>query len=138
MQAFIAFADDATGLTPRYPATVSQQSSPPRRRHLMDPNAPRKATDPKDLERLHRVQRRVVSVLIITTLIHLTVGLVLAADAIDDDRRYAQVILILIGAAFYVLGIAAVSAINKKPLLSWWMLTGLVPVAAGLWWVVLR
>lgn len=104
----------------------------------MDPNAPRKATDPKDLERLHRVQRRVVSVLIITTLIHLTVGLVLAADAINDDRRYAQVILILIGAAFYVLGIAAVSAINKKPLLSWWMLTGLIPVAAGLWWVVLR
>jgi hypothetical protein len=104
----------------------------------MDPNAPRKAADPKDVERLHRVQRRVASVLIITTLVHLTAGLILAADAIDDDRRYAQVILILIGAAFFVVGIAAVRAINKKPLLTWWMLTGLIPVAAGLWWVVIR
>lgn len=104
----------------------------------MDPNAPRKAADPKDVERLHRVQRRVASVLIITTLVHLTAGLILAADAIDDDRRYAQVILILIGAAFFIVGIAAVRAINRIPLLTWWMLTGLIPVAAGLWWVVIR
>jgi hypothetical protein len=104
----------------------------------MDPNAPRKAADPKDLERLHRVQRRVISVLIVTTLIHLTVGLILAADAADDDRRDAQVALILLGAAFFVLGIAAVRAINKKPLLTWWMLTGLIPIAGGIWWVILR
>ena len=104
----------------------------------MDPNAPRKVADPKDLERLHRVQRRVVSVLIVTTLIHLTVGLILAADLADDDRRDAQLALILLGAAFFVLGIAAVRAINKKSLLTWWMLTGLIPVAAGIWWVILR
>jgi hypothetical protein len=104
----------------------------------MDPDAPRKAADPKDLERLHRVQRRVVSVLVITTLIHLTIGLILAADAVSDDKRYAQVILIILGAAFYLVGVAAVRAINKKPLATWWMLTGLLPVAAGLWWVLLR
>lgn len=104
----------------------------------MDPDAPRKVADPKDLERLHRVQRRVISVLIITTLIHLTVGLILAADAVDEDRLDAQLGLILLGAAFYVVGIAAVRAINKKPLATWWMLTALIPVAAGLWWVVLR
>ena len=104
----------------------------------MDPDAPRKAADPKDLERLHRVQRRVISVLIVTTLIHLTVGLILAADLVDDDRLDAQLALIVLGAAFFVLGIAAVRAINKKPLLTWWMVTGLVPVAAGVWWVILR
>lgn len=104
----------------------------------MDPDAPRKVADSKDLERLHRVQRRVMSVLIITTLVHLTIGLILAADAISDDRRDAQVILILLGAAFYVVGIGAVRAINKRPLLTWWMLTALIPVAAGLWWVVVR
>ncbi len=104
----------------------------------MDPDAPRRAPSPKDLERLHRVQRRVTSALVVTTLVHLTVGLILAADAVSDDRRDAQVILILLGAAFSVVGIAAVRAINKKPLLTWWMLTGLVPVAAGLWWVVAR
>jgi|GEM_PF-5418446 len=104
----------------------------------MDPDAPRKVADPKDLERLHRVQRRVISVLIVTTLIHLTVGLILAADSVDEDRLDAQLGLILLGAAFYVVGIAAVRAINKQPLLTWWMVTALVPVAAGLWWVVLR
>lgn len=104
----------------------------------MDPDAPRRAADPQALERLHRVQRRVVSVLIITTLIHLTAGLILAADLIDDDRFLAQLGLILIGSAFFVLGIAAVRAINRKPLLTWWMLTGLVPVAVGVWWVALR
>jgi hypothetical protein len=118
--------------------TVSQQPSPPRRRHLMDPDAPRKPVDPADLERLHRVQRRVVSALIITTLVHLTVGLILAADAISDDQRYAQIILIVLGAAFSVVGIGAVRALNSKPLVTWWMLTGLVPVAVGLWWVLLR
>lgn len=104
----------------------------------MDPTAPRKVAEPKDLERLHRVQRRVISVLIVTTLIHLTVGLILAADAVPDDRRDAQVALIVLGAAFYVVGIAAVRAINRKPLPTWWMLTALVPVVLGLWWVVLR
>jgi hypothetical protein len=104
----------------------------------MDPNAPRKAADPKDLERLHRVQRRVISVLIITTLIHLTAGLILAADHVDDDRLDAQLALILLGSAFFVVGVAAVRAINRKPIVSWWMLTGLVPVAAGVWWVLLR
>ena len=104
----------------------------------MDPDAPRKAADPKDLERLHRVQRRVISALVVTTLIHLTVGLILAADAVDDDRLDAQLALIVLGAAFYVLGIASVRAINRKPLLTWWMLTALVPVVLGVWWVILR
>lgn len=104
----------------------------------MDPSAPRKVADQRDLERLHRVQRRVISALIITTLIHLTVGLILAADAVDADRLDAQLALIVLGAAFYVVGIAAVRAINKKPLRTWWMLTGLIPVVVGLWWVVLR
>ena len=104
----------------------------------MDPDAPRKAADPKDLERLQKVQRRVISVLVITTLVHMTIGLILAAEAISDDRRGAQVILILLGAAFYLVGIGAVRAINTKPLLTWWMLSCVIPVAAGLWWVVLR
>ncbi|KAA1416458.1 hypothetical protein F0U44_19295 [Nocardioides humilatus] len=115
-----------------------QSSSAPRRRHLMDPNAPRKVADPQDLERLHRVQRRVISVLIMTTLIHLTVGLILAADLVDDDRLDAQLGLIILGALFFVMGIASVRAINKKPLATWWILTALIPTALGVWWVVLR
>ncbi|MEZ0580731.1 hypothetical protein [Nocardioides sp. MH1] len=117
---------------------MSQQTPAPRRRHLMDPDAPRKVADPQDLERLARVQRRVVSVLLITTLIHLTVGLILAAELVADDRLDAQLGLIVVGVAFYVVGVAAVRAINRKPILTWWMLTGLVPLVGGIWWVVLR
>ncbi|WP_158296550.1 hypothetical protein, partial [Nocardioides albidus] len=57
-----------------------QSTATPRRRHLMDPSAPRKAPDPQDIERLQRVQRRVVSVLVITTILHLSAGFVIAAD----------------------------------------------------------
>ena len=113
-------------------------TSTPRRRHLLDPDAPRKAADPEALERLARVQRRVASALILTTVFHLTLGFILAAKTeIAGDRRDAQVVLVVVGALFWVTGVAAVRALNKKPLLTAWMLTALVPLAAGIWWVVL-
>ncbi|WGX94350.1 hypothetical protein [Nocardioides sp. L-11A] len=108
-----------------------------RRRHLMDPNAPRKAPDPKDIERLQRVQRRVISVLVITTILHLSVGFVIAADHVADDRTDARVGLNLIAAAFMVGGIAATLAINGRSWKSPWLLLGLVPGIVGIWWTVL-
>ena len=118
---------------------MSQQpTSAPRRRHLLDPNAPRKAPDPEALERLARVQRRVISALILTTIFHLTVGFIIAAKTeIAGDRTDAQVVLVVVGALFWVCGVAAVRGLNSKPLLSAWLLTGLVPLVAGIWWVVL-
>lgn len=101
----------------------------------MDPNAPRKATDPEAIKRLETVQRRVVSVLIMTTLIHLTAGFIFAAKTeVAGDRTDAQVVLILVGALFWVVGVGAVLAINRRPMVSPWLLTGLLPLAFGLWW----
>ncbi|WP_215815767.1 hypothetical protein [Pimelobacter sp. 30-1] len=108
-----------------------------RRRHLMDPNAPRKAPDPRDIERLQRVQRRVVSVLIVTTILHLSAGFVIAADHVDAARTDARVGLNVIAAAFMVGGIAATLVINGRSWKSPWLLLGLVPLAVGLWWTVL-
>lgn len=103
----------------------------------MDPNAPRKAPDPAALKRLETVQRRVVSALIMTTIFHLTAGFIIAAKIeIDDDRVDAQVVLVLVGALFWVVGVAAVRALNKRPIVSPWLLTGLVPLAVGIWWCV--
>lgn len=103
----------------------------------MDPNAPRKAPDPEALKRLETVQRRVVSALILTTIAHLTAGFILAAKKeIAGDRTDAQVVLVLVGALFWVVGVAAVRGLNKRPLLSPWLLTGLVPLAVGIWWCV--
>ncbi|HVK27979.1 MAG TPA: hypothetical protein VM575_06545 [Nocardioides sp.] len=113
------------------------QQSPPRRRHLMDPNAPRKAPDPQDLERLQRVQRRVMSVLLVTTVLHLSVGLVIAADHVNEDRLDARIGLNVIATAFMVGGIAATLLINHKSWKSPWLLIGLLPGIVGIWWTVL-
>ena len=103
----------------------------------MDPNAPRRTPDVKDIERLQRVQRRVVSVLVVTTVLHLAVGFVIAADHVRDDRLDAKVLLNLIAAAFMVGGIAATLAINNRRIVSPWLLVGLVPAVVGIWWTCL-
>lgn len=103
----------------------------------MDPNAPRKAPDPRDIERLQRVQRRVISVLVITTVLHLSAGFVIAADHVDADRTDARVGLNLIATAFMVGGIAATLLLNGRRWLSPWLLLGLVPGVVGLVWTVL-
>lgn len=121
------------------PATPAERAAaaPPRRRHLMDPNAPRKKADPEDLLRLERVQRRVLAALTITTVLHLAVGFIIAADHVDPDRLDAQLGLIAIGTAFGVGGIAATLAILRRPMLSPWLVLGLLPGLAGVWWIVL-
>lgn len=103
----------------------------------MDPNAPRRAPDPQDLERLQRVQRRVVSVLVVTTVLHLAVGFVIAADHVDADRLDARIGLNVIASAFLLGGIASTLLINRRPWLSPWLLLGLLPAAVGIWWTVL-
>lgn len=103
----------------------------------MDPNAPRRAPDPQDLERLQRVQRRVMSVLLVTTVLHLSAGLVIAADHVDADRLDARIGLNVIATAFMVGGIAATLLINHRSSKSPWLLLGLLPGIVGFWWTVL-
>ena len=117
--------------------TGPSSSGTARRRHLIDPNAPRKAPDPRDLERLQRVQRRVVSALIVTTILHLSAGFVIAADHVDAARTDARVGLNVIAVAFMVGGIAATLVINGRSWKSPWLLLGLIPGIVGLWWTVL-
>lgn len=103
----------------------------------MDPNAPRTAPEPADRERLQVVQRRIVSALAFTTILHLAVGLVIAADHVPADRTDARVVLCVIGGAFGVASVASVLLINRRPWASPWLLLGLLPGVLGLWWTVL-
>jgi len=103
----------------------------------MEPGAPRREHDPRDLERLQRVQRRVVSALILTTILHLSVGFVIAADHVADERVDARIGLNVIAAAFMAGGIAATLAVNGRSWRSPWLLLGLVPGVVGIWWTVL-
>ncbi|WP_426243133.1 hypothetical protein [Nocardioides sp. LHG3406-4] len=104
-----------------------------RRRHLMDPNAPRPTRDPDADRSLTRVQQWVMSTLAVTTILHLSAGLILAAVFLPHPTRGAEVVLSLIAGAFAAIAIGAGLAIHGRHLLSWWLLLGLVPTAVGLW-----
>lgn len=102
-----------------------------RRRHLMDPNAPRKPRDPEAERRLQRVQQWVMSTLAVTTIVHLSIGLVIAAVVIDESDPVARYGLVAIAGAFGVIAVAAGFAIHRKTLRTPWLLLGLVPAVVG-------
>ncbi|WP_344001935.1 hypothetical protein [Nocardioides lentus] len=111
----------------------SLQKPPPRKaRHLIDFDAPPPPPDPEAERRLERVQQWVLSVLVVTTIVHLVVGLVIAAVTLAGEL-YAQVGLVLISGLFMGMAVATARAIHRRRALSAWLLISLVPVAVGLW-----
>lgn len=125
-----------------YADNVTQQPNAPRARHLMDPNAPRERATAEDIARLERVQRWVMSVLVATTIFHLSVGLVIGAAFIDDNERVAQVGLCLLGGAFGFLAVMAGYAIHRQAVtaarIAIALGIGSVPTLVGLYFIVLR
>lgn len=98
-----------------------------RQRHLMDPNNPRPVTRREDVERLERVQKWVLSVLIVTTILHLSAGLGISAQYVDEGATTAAVGLSVLAGAFGVIAVAAGRAIHRKPIPSVWLLLGVIP-----------
>lgn len=111
---------------------MTQEPTPRRAKHLVDPTVPRQRATPEDIARLERVQRTVMSVLVGTTIFHLSIGLVIAAIVIDDSERVAQLGLCVLGGAFGVVAIAAAFAIHRRPIASPWLALGFVPTLVGL------
>ena len=110
----------------------SSDPTPPRRRHLIDPLNPPPPPTARDTERLARVQRWVLSALAVTTLFHLAAGLVVAAYFTDADRTAARIGLPILAGAVGVLAVAIGRAIHLKPILSPWLLVGMLPTVVGL------
>ncbi|MEQ6899529.1 hypothetical protein [Nocardioides sp. YIM 152588] len=119
--------------TPQGQSTAATPA--PRRRHLMDPNAPRKKPDPEAMKRLETVQRRVISAVVLTTVGHMVAGFIIAADHVNADRLDAQIGLNVIAAAFGVGGIAGTLVLNRRSPWSWWLLLGVIPSIFGIWWI---
>jgi hypothetical protein len=105
-----------------------------RSRHLLDPD---------DLHRSHQrsqsshasltsVQRWVMSVLAVTTILHLAAGLVVAAVFMDASRTDARIGLNVIAAIIGVLAAVTARVIHHKSPLSPWLLLGLTPGLVGL------
>ena len=95
----------------------------------MDPANP---VRPVNDHRLTRVQRWVLSVLAVTTILHLAVGLVVAAYFFDEQAVVSRVGLCVIGGAFGVVAAAVARLIHQQPLASLWLLLGLVPGLVGI------
>jgi hypothetical protein len=104
-----------------------------RRRHLMDPNAPRPVHDPNADRSLTRVQQWIMSSLAVTTILHLSGGLILAALTLEKATPSAEIGLNVIAGAFGVVAVASALAIHRRSILSWWLLLGWVPMVVGLW-----
>ncbi len=104
---------------------------PPARiaKHLLDPANPRPR--PRNDEGLTRVQQWVTSVLIVTTILHLVVGLILAGIFIDESRPKARIGLIVIAGIFGMGAVAAGLAIHQKNPVAPWLLVGTVPSFVG-------
>jgi hypothetical protein len=109
-------------------------TSPPRRaRHLLDLDAPPRPRDPLAEQRLARVQQWVLSTLAVTTILHLVVGVVVAAVHLDAADTAGRVVLSLIAGAFTAMAVAAGRAIHRRSVLSPWLLLGVLPTLVSLW-----
>lgn len=82
---------------------------------------------------LTQVQRWVMSVLAVTTIFHMSAGLVVAAFYIDASRTGAQIGLLVIAGLFGVLAVFTGLAIHGRAAVSWWLLLGWVPSLVGAW-----
>jgi hypothetical protein len=106
----------------------SGQSRPPAvRKHLMTPGQPR--PQQRYNTSLSSVQRWVMSTLVATTILHLAVGVVVAAYF--ADRLDSQIGLLVISALFGLIAFAAALLIHKRSPLSLWLLPGLLPALVG-------
>ncbi|MCY7396873.1 MAG: hypothetical protein LH468_12130 [Nocardioides sp.] len=82
---------------------------------------------------LTSVQRWVMSALAVTTILHLAVGISIAAIFLDQPQLSAEIGLNVIAAAFGVVAIASGFAIHGRSMLTPWLLVGTVPGMLGLW-----
>jgi hypothetical protein len=117
--------------------TASPSSAPAARRprHLLDPNDLHGShvRSQGDTASLRRTQKWVLSVLVVTTILHLSAGVSVAAIFMNADRVGARVGLNVIAAVIGVAAVAVGMMIHGKRPLSWWLLLGLLPAVVGTW-----
>jgi hypothetical protein len=83
-----------------------------------------------------RVRQWVLSVLVATTILHLSAGLAVAGIFADDSRPEAGIGLNVLAAVCGVAAVVAARMIHGRTPLSWWVLLGLLPGLVGLYVVL--
>jgi hypothetical protein len=97
----------------------------------MDPANPQRRVTSRPGMSLTTVQMWVMSVLVVSTMLHFAGGLVLAAFYVDDDRTDAQVGLLVLAGIFGVLSVLAGALIHRKRPLNPWLPLGVLPAVVG-------
>ncbi len=106
-----------------------------RPRHLMDPANPVRQVNDRAFT---QVQRWVVSVLAVVTILHLSVGLVIGAFFLDESATVSRFGLCLIGGLFGVVAAGVGRLIHQKPVASPWLTLGFVPGLVGIVLLLVR
>jgi hypothetical protein len=101
----------------------------------MDPANP---VRPVNDHALTQVQRWVMSVLAVTTILHMSVGLVIGAFFLDEDATASRLGLCVIGGLFGVVAAAVGRLIHHRPLGSPWLAVGFLPGLVGIVLVLTR
>jgi hypothetical protein len=107
--------------------STGQAGPPAVRKHLMTPGQPRPPQ--RYSTSLGSVQKWVLSTLVTTTILHLSVGIMVAA--LFAERLDAQIGLLVISALFGVIAFVAALLIHRHRLLSFWLVPGLLPALVG-------
>ena len=97
---------------------VTEPTPVRRPRHLMDPANPVRQVNDRAFT---QVQRWVVSVLAVVTIMHLSMGLVIGAFFLDEDATVSQFGLCVIGGLFGVVAVGVGRLIHQRPIASPWL-----------------
>jgi len=106
---------------------IPQQPQRPPRKHLMVPGQPR--PQQRYSTSLSTVQKWVMSTLVAITILHLAVGIAVAAYF--APRADGRIGLLVISGIFGLIAFAAARLIHRVNPLSPWLLLGLVPAVVG-------
>lgn len=85
---------------------------------------------------IERVQKWVMSALLLVTALIFAGGLSFLAGSVD--RAGAKPGLLTIAGAVGLVAMAGVRVINEKRIVHPWLLAGVLPAAVGWWWLYVR
>ena len=109
-----------------------------RRRGLLDPDDLRAShvRSQGSVEGLDHVRQWVLSILLVSTILHLAAGTALIPVVRDDISAVGQGTLLVISALIGLMAVATGRLIHHKHPASLWLVLGLVPALAGTWFTL--
>ena len=85
-----------------------------------------------------QVQKWVMSVLAVSTVLHMSGALVIFSISIDEAHQTSRVGLLVSAGIFGILAIMLGRLIHQASVLTPWVVLGLIPMGIGFWWIFAR